>query len=272
MLNHARTLLLNVSGPWLPGELGEEFIPADYVAVRLPEAVRAIRTVLFGVDPDRTYLNYRARQLLTLLHSTELESHVLALDPRITYWPEFSGDWFTSDGTPTVTKISGPDVQSAFAGSFYADDMSGKCRHGWLLTCTTEGVVRIRRTVAPHTEQEIEFTTSGGMTPLLPLPGSGLLVRLSHGRPGIGAEGFVGLRMLIDFVGRPQADLGQLDAVLRAAVDVSQINAVFHGNAGQRLVEPFTTFKRLWHEHPLMPYRLGGLVLGCIYRTEALRV
>lgn len=35
--------------------------------------------------------------------------------------------------------------------------------------------------------------------------------------------------------------------------------------------EPYATFKNLWFDHPLPAYRLSGLVLALIYRTEELR-
>lgn len=35
--------------------------------------------------------------------------------------------------------------------------------------------------------------------------------------------------------------------------------------------EPYQTFKNLWFDHPFPAYRLSGLVLALIYRTESLR-
>ena len=35
--------------------------------------------------------------------------------------------------------------------------------------------------------------------------------------------------------------------------------------------EPYLTFKNLWFDHPLPAYRLAGLVMAFIYRTEQLR-
>jgi hypothetical protein len=40
---------------------------------------------------------------------------------------------------------------------------------------------------------------------------------------------------------------------------------------GVENVEPYLTFKNLWFDHPLPTYRLSGVVLALIYRTEELR-
>ena len=46
---------------------------------------------------------------------------------------------------------------------------------------------------------------------------------------------------------------------------------VFLSLFGVNYAEPYATFKHLWFDHPLPVYRLAGLVLAMIYRTEELR-
>lgn len=85
MINHARTLLMNsASAPISPGE---EYILDTYVPFKLPRYLQNVWNVLYGDKLERKDLNYRTRQLITFLHSTELVKYVTALDPRITYWP-----------------------------------------------------------------------------------------------------------------------------------------------------------------------------------------
>ena len=36
--------------------------------------------------------------------------------------------------------------------------------------------------------------------------------------------------------------------------------------------EPYETFKNLWFDHPLPAYRLAGITLAVIYRTEEARI
>ena len=66
MFNHARTLLMNLSGDagdlYISDYPGDEMIPADYRAVALPTYLQVVRSRLFGVTPDRAMLNYRVAQ------------------------------------------------------------------------------------------------------------------------------------------------------------------------------------------------------------------
>lgn len=87
MINHARTLLLNISGADTATAPGDEYIPPDFRPVDIDEATAAVRAVLFGPSPDRSLLNVRARQYMTLLHETELAPFAVAFDSRVTYLP-----------------------------------------------------------------------------------------------------------------------------------------------------------------------------------------
>lgn len=98
MINHFRTLLLNRSGEeaGVSAHLGDEYVPTWYRAVPLPSYLTSVRRLLFGAAPDRVYLNYRVRQCLSLMHSSELAEFVTHLDSRITY--DVADDtWLRSD-------------------------------------------------------------------------------------------------------------------------------------------------------------------------------
>lgn len=83
MINHARTLLLNLPSI---NSIQEEYIPAEYIPLKLPEELQRIHDFLF--DPKSLdEMEYQTRQYMTILHGTKLEKYVLALDSRITYWP-----------------------------------------------------------------------------------------------------------------------------------------------------------------------------------------
>src|SRR5690606_37703460 len=83
MINHVRTLLLGLPGAASPGyqTAGEEFVDPTFQPVALPTYLAAVRRTLFGVDPDRLMLNYRLKQLLEVIHATELAEYVTFLDP-----------------------------------------------------------------------------------------------------------------------------------------------------------------------------------------------
>lgn len=81
MINHVRTLLHNVAAH----DASDEYIDPDFVPVtKLPQAVDAVYHALIAHHEDA---NLVVRQLLQMLHATELEEHVLVYDPRVTYLP-----------------------------------------------------------------------------------------------------------------------------------------------------------------------------------------
>jgi hypothetical protein len=80
MINHARTLLQNMPASWP----SDEYVPEDFVPCAPPEIVQRLRTALWGRTPCHQGI---LRQCMQVLHATELEEHVLAMDPRVTYLP-----------------------------------------------------------------------------------------------------------------------------------------------------------------------------------------
>lgn len=108
MINHARTLLLNrTSKNYIPGSLGEEYIPPDYEAVDLPTHIATARKIIFGANPDPEFVNFRLCELLSLIHNTELAEFVYALDPRVTYWPRQVTDFYQAQKNVSVEKTGG---------------------------------------------------------------------------------------------------------------------------------------------------------------------
>ena len=108
MINHARTLLLNrTSENYIPGRIGEEYIPPGYVETQLPTHINTARKILFGARPDPEFVNFRLCELLSLIHNTELAEFVYALDPRVTYWPRQITDFYQAQKTVTVAQTSG---------------------------------------------------------------------------------------------------------------------------------------------------------------------
>jgi hypothetical protein len=78
MINHARSLLVNRHHDGR----GAEYVPQEYrVRCLTQKPLGEIWDVLFG-DADAAGRNYRARQLMTILHSTDLAQYVYDMDPR----------------------------------------------------------------------------------------------------------------------------------------------------------------------------------------------
>ncbi len=274
MINHARTLLLNLTGPFIPSELGEEYIPEKFRAVTLTPEIDAVRTILFGGAPDRLYRNYRTYQLMSLLHATEFVSHILALDPRITYFPDTRQRFFNTLFEPVAYQHAGVTVPVSFLGDNIADDFAGISRNSWYLSFDVENIVTVQRTKNPRTSVDFTFSTANGLSSPITLHGSRLAIQVGTGGANIGAEGLLGVKLVIDAVARPNSDIGTLAATLRQ-LDHLTINRIFYGEAAPSpdgsLPEPFATFKQLWEHHPVVTYQLSGLLLAVIYRTEALR-
>jgi hypothetical protein len=109
MINHIRTLLLNRDGDHGYGYdyPGEEFVLPTFRAKTVPTFLKGALRSLFGSNPDRLYLNYRMRQIASLLHSTELEEFVVLPDSRVTYWPMVADNFLDSFGTTAVPILIG---------------------------------------------------------------------------------------------------------------------------------------------------------------------
>lgn len=252
MINHFRTLLMNVDGSTQPGNyIAEEIIDPGYSAVVLPQALRTIRTALFGSNPDRHMLNYRCRQLLALIHASPLQQYVTAVDRRITYGFDnkaIATQW----GIDTAIALG--TEPPTFYGTLEAPDVSGRIQRSYLLDVATDDTVNVSRTTVPLETNTYSITPGQ----LIPLVGSGISFTL--------ADGVAPQRYAVDTFARPTRDLS---AVAASAVNLGE--AVYIYLFGLPLVEPFKTFKNLWMYQQELPLRLGALVCALAYRTDLAR-
>lgn len=253
MVNHLRTLLLN--GPQVADAPGEQYVPA-YRPLSLPSYLNDIRARLFGATPDRTMLNYRLAQYMTLLHATELKKFVIDLDPRITYTAETGASYADLFSPSTFTPAAAGPSELTFSGSPLAPDASGLTRFNYDLTAN-----KLTQWLPAHRDFEISLTP--GSTPTTSLP-----VTL----PDCGYQVAAFLPVTendlwrITVYNRPQWSLGQIETWLRVAGEPVLLSLF-----GASLVEPYKTFANLFRSHPEMAYALGGLILAVAYRTEEIR-
>jgi hypothetical protein len=260
MFNHARTLLMNLSGDtgdlYISDYPGDEMIPAGYRAVALPTYLQVVRSRLFGVTPDRAMLNYRVAQLLQLIEATELQSHILALDSRITYSSYPRQLALDSTFQPTVRRFGGlpTDILSVI-GNATRPDFSGKAYYNYQVTVVDESTLGVQRLTFPLAYAEYELTYSQELSPQYALPFSDYKVQIT--RPS------TNLTWNVRGCMRPQLSLDAIDTNLRS-IGEPYLLQLF----GAAPVEPFTTFRNCWKNHPEFAYRLGGIVLALIYRTE----
>lgn len=255
MLNHARTLLLNISGLNTPGPdfLGEEGVPEEFRAVALPYYVQAARAELFGTDPDRVMLNYRLRQYMNILHSTELVEHVLALDPRISYDPSAT-DLF--DDAAFIPTAAGSLKPIHFAGQHTPDNGLGRLRQQWRVAMGNSLQVTVFQMTSPVHETQHTVTVANGVTGEVPLD-RGLRCYFD---PTPGNVWHVSV------TSRPTWDLSKIVYNLQKIGEPRMVKLF-----GANPAEPYKTFRALWESHPFLPYKLGGMLLAVIYRSEAAR-
>lgn len=260
MFNHARTLLMNLDGSSsiFSNFPGDELIPADYRQLELPTYMDVFRNRIFGASPDRGMLNYRVAQLLTMIEATELQQHVLALDSRITYssyptqlaLPETFRPRLRAYGAAT-------DEILTIIGKAISPDVTGLTRYDYSLEIVGTSL-EIERLVSPvQTKTELIELTDGLSQPIS-LPLSGYKVRLNTNTAG--------LKWRIDGFLRPTASLYDIEQSMRS-VGEPYLLELF----GVDDEEPYETFRNCWNDHPEFAYRLGGLILALIYRTEEIR-
>lgn len=239
---------------------GEQAMPAGFLEVELPNELDTIRARLFGADPDRAMLNYRVWQYMRLLHSTpELEGFVLDLDPRITYLQTFKTDLFEPDTfKPVVTQIAGIAAELFIAGSGASPDASGRMYHQYRVDVLSASTVGIEQQTKPLDFTIHDTVYTDGLSNRVTLGGSGYDIMLSTDEPS--AE------YRVSVFNRPSWELGDI-AVAVESVGEPVLLELF----GVAPTEPFLTFKNLWTSHRELPFKLGGLLLALIYRTNLIR-
>lgn len=247
MTNHLRTLLLDEDGTSWPGGAfpGEEYVPPEFRRRPMPGACRNVWRLLFGLNPDRAYKNYRLRQYMTLLHGSDLAPDVLAFDPRVTYWPLRAADArFDAFGVTTVSPLPHTVGELLVGGALRANDGRGLCRFEWRVTVESGDRVFVNTT-----EHQVTFTD--GLSDAFPI-GQGLTARVRENADDAWS---------VEALARPERDVGQVLAT--AANGLGEAEAYLFGAD-----EPL---RQLWLRHDFLPMRLGALVLALGKRIEESR-
>lgn len=255
MLNHARTLLLNLAGNSVaPANTpGEEPIPSSFLSQTLPTYLSALHRQLFGAIPDRWMLNYRGQQLFNMLLATELHQFCEQLDARFTYAkppPDFLSP---SLYLPQVVSTN-PASVLVVSGAPQAPDAVGRMQRSWTVTLLDSNTASVRDVTFPN-QTQYDFTVTSGLSSAIPL-GAGYVAALNGDPADLWA---------VSALLQPQRSLGEIAANLATLGE-----DVFIQLFGTALVEPYLTFSNLWRYNPELPYKLGGLLLAMIYRLDAL--
>lgn len=253
MLNHARTLLMNVDGStavWQ--DIAEELIDPAYRALDLPTAIDRARAVLFGTNPDRVMLNYRVRQLLAVVHASPLAEYVTALDPRITY--DFADTSLVASAAlaPQVSKVASAGELTLY-GDTLPPDVTGQMYRSLDVLTPSDGQVRVIE-AQPWSSVTSAFAASTRVS----LGTTGLTFRLSSTATG--------QRWVVETWSRPTRDLGTLVDLL-GRIGEPNLLAIF----GTGKTEPYRTFRDVFHNGREMPLRLAAIVLAIVYRSNEAR-
>lgn len=255
MINHIRTLLMNVDGSFRPGEdgIGEEYVDPDFRVRRLPSYLQTLRKEFFGSDPDRLMLNYRLRQIMGAIHSTDLDEYARADDPRITYLPFRQRQLFdVSTFTPSANLISGTAVD--FSGTAAMIDDFGRVETRFAVTLLGGLQVRVEQQTPPTSVVTSDYTVSAGFSSPITLGGSGYYMRFQN--PVTGNEARVTTRS------RPQRDLGEI------AANVDELSEEVKLQLFQfDRIDPFLTLRNLWERTNEVPWRIGALTIAMALRT-----
>ena len=256
MPNMARTLLLNADGSQYQdtSAYAYEYVPPYYRPVALPSELLTVRRALFGSEPDLAGMNYALWQYMRVLHSTEFDEYVYALDPRVTYLHDKSH----VDQQYGVTVANGGDALD-FTGTPTLGDGSGRMREMWRLVRAHPAYTIVNlRTGRQATHYP---TVVDNLTSYMPLTGhTTYMVRVRLAVAGVQTSWHM------SYLAAPAAEMG---LVMRAAA-VGNIGAAAYAYLFPSRM-PFTLFKQLWEQHTQLAYKLSGLLLALVYRTQELR-
>jgi len=315
MINHARTLLMNIHPKRAnyadTGFTGYEYVPADFIPVRLPAAVNTVRNVIFGSNPDGLFCGLRAQELLSYVHETEFADYVYALDKRVTYWPAMKEPRQILDKQKIiVSQLIGEARRLTSTGVLSASLASGVAFRSYsvVLGQQTEDdsfAVHVKMLEPPYTA--VTTTVPFPNIPPISLPQSAVTVKIAENtlraipqylltetENNILIEHFDELTsgsLLLETNGMPQSAFSaesnlstiiarwQVSTRAKPAPVITTLiptlemlgEPIFLELFGVKQKEPYATFKNLWFDHPNAVYRLIGLTLALIYRTEEAR-
>ena len=260
MINHGRTLLLNKDGAFRPAPTFflEEYVPEDFSSLGLPGYLVTIRNVLMGDGSDDAFENFRLWQFMKLIHSTEFEAYLTALDSRVTYLTDRSIVEAKNTYTVSPSSVPAQGVQIFFVGDPSYSSAIPRLEKVWEVEVTSALEVKSVN-LQDGSVQEVVVQINDGLTSLIPLAGEKeFSIRIQADPLPLGAK------WLVQTFSTPRGDvLELLDPLSRLG------NAVLFNLFDS--TEPYKTFRELWEKHFQVHYRLAGIILAWIYRAEEVR-
>lgn len=254
MINHVRTLLMQVSAEGNPGD--RVFIDPDFRPLaKIPAAAAKFRRALFGEQPDWRMLEFRMFQLLSAVHATELDEHVRAFDPRITYLTVSRKPFFRNLWTPSISSPNADADGLKLSGAGIADEQLGLCNFNWkvVLNGVNATVTDLRTNSAATTR----VTITQERTSKIPLQPKRLFCTLPNQNHGI---------WFVEAAFKPRRSFAEILSVLKKSISREDEEALFRGRYTE---EPMKTWYACWKEHPTFVHRLGALALGAAKQLQS---
>lgn len=260
MINHARTLLLNLPAnpATVDDGIGEQLIDPDYRPVELPAALQPVHRTLFPVSADRMLRNYQVTRCLMLLHAVpELSEHLRKYDSRITYDPaKATGFRFTPLHATTLKSSQGGTL---YLGPRQPADpwTTGVCLYEYRVTLN-DGNVAVHG-VRGDTRTVIRpYTLDAGLSEPFVLS-CGYQFRL---QPATGVDGWL-VRVAI-----PPGP----DTLSHAIRDLwSSVTDEVQRTLFRPITPQSDYYASLWRRSREPAYQLGGLLLALIDHLELRR-
>jgi hypothetical protein len=261
MINHGRTLLLNRDGANRPDPefFLEEYVPTDYKAVDLTSSLYAVHKSVFGEGADDAYANLRAWQSMRAIHSTEFVSLIYELDPRVTYINSRS----LVDAERPYEAVPANNIASGYeaflAGEPQVSLANPRIDYNWEVEAISPFTVRVTDMHARKVSEQTTLFVDSLSSPIVMTGQQSVNVRIrSSSTLPVGGVWRVTLQA------RP-TDFSDVIAALSALSD--EVTLALFGSGE----EPYATFRELWDKHNYFHYRVSGILLALIYRTEELR-
>jgi hypothetical protein len=281
MVNHIRTLLLNDNGSNSAGANYplEEYVPPDYQSVKLPFELKKVWQVLFGLEPDRAYMNWRLHQLVRVGEVSNMFEDWFKFDKRATTFGLSDKTVDSAYGKLILTNVStkassvysqkkdvlelasgnsAEEVGAFLAGSLIADDTKGVC-YGLYTLETNNTAITATSLVDGQTETYTQSGSSvnGYRPPVRYITNLAANFYLSSANTG---------KWYVEYVGRPSVDLGTVLANLKNVAD-NDINVLFSGSAPE-----LKKFKDYWYKSYDLVDQITAVVLGLAYKIEEARI
>lgn len=260
MINHVRNLLLNdhTSAGVEPDFPGEEFVDPQFKKINESKMIQKVRTILYGPKPDRLMINFRLRQFMDILHNKDFDPFVRALDNRITYWPPRNDEFLRDVFRVAVTQHNG-DATLHIQGDNVANEGAGKLYQRYNVLVLDSDTVEIRTLTTPIETTTVDFTSTGGLSEVISLPGSELGFMLDSNTGALANSHWV-----IEAHGRPERSLGDIAVELQESLSTGDELEIFGANPS----EPQLTFLNMFRDSKQIDRVLGGLLLGLAYHMS----